>query len=70
MAPRVSHTQYMFRKFFPIYAFCEVIYLSVVNYSVRFLWKTHKCGGNLYLILSMAVSVITTGNERDLQIST
>jgi len=50
----------MFRKFFAIYVVCEVMYLSVVNYSVRFLWKTHKCGGNNFLILSMAVSIVTT----------
>jgi len=36
MVPRVSHTNFMFRYVFQIYAVSEVICLNVVNYSVRF----------------------------------
>ena len=35
-APLVNHIHFIFWKFFPIYAVCELMYLSVMNYSVRF----------------------------------
>jgi len=65
MAPRVSHTQFMFRYVFQIYAFCEVISLNVVNYCVRFQWKRNINFVGIILILIMAVLIVTTGIKRD-----